>query len=173
MSKLLTRRTNRAASRAPPGVTTTMLNQRTLKNVIKMTGVGLHTGARVDLHLRRAAPDSGIVFHRIDLPQRVSIPARAESVGDTRLSSTLKKDGASISTVEHLMSALAGLGIDNLHVDVSGPEIPIMDGSAGPFVFLLQSAGIIEQSRPKRYLRIKSAIDARPDDNWARFDPHQ
>src|SRR5438093_7413528 len=130
MSKLLTRRTNRAAPRAPPGVTTTMLNQRTLKNAIKMTGVGLHTGARVDLHLRPAAPDSGIVFHRIDLPQRVSIPARAESVGDTRLSSTLKKDGASISTVEHLMSALSGLGIDNLHVDVAGPEIPIMDGSA-------------------------------------------
>src|SRR6266404_1639611 len=172
MSKLLTRRTNPAAPRSSPGATTPMLNQRTLKNAIKTTGVGLHTGARVDLHLRPAAPDSGIVFHRIDLPQTVSIPARAESVGDTRLSSTLKKDGASISTVEHLMSALAGLGIDNLHVDVAGPEIPIMDGSAGPFVFLLQSAGIVEQSAPKRYLRIKSAVEARQDDKWARFEPH-
>ena len=147
-----------------------MLNQRTLKNAIKMTGVGLHTGARVDLHLRPAAPDSGIVFHRIDLPQRVSIPARAESVGDTRLSSTLKKDGASISTVEHLMSALAGLGIDNLHVDVAGPEIPIMDGSAGPFVFLLQSAGVVEQAALKRYLRIKLPVEVRDGDKWARFE---
>src|SRR2546423_6467646 len=172
MLKLLTRRTNRATPRSSPGATTIMLNQRTLKNAIKTTGVGLHTGARVDLHLRPAAPDSGIVFHRVDLPQAISIPARAESVGDTRLSSTLKKDGASISTVEHLMSALAGLGIDNLHVDVAGPEIPIMDGSAGPFVFLLQSAGIVEQSAPKRYLRIKSTVEVSQDDKWARFEPH-
>src|SRR5437868_11064785 len=171
MSKLLTRRTNRAAPQNSPGATTIMLNQRTLKNSIKTTGVGLHTGARVDLHLRPAAPDSGIVFHRIDLPQAVSIPARAERVGDTRLSSTLKKDGASISTVEHLMSALAGLGIDNLHVDVAGPEIPIMDGSAGPFVFLLQSAGIVEQAALKRYLRIKATVEVRDGDKWARFEP--
>src|SRR5437764_40063 len=171
MLKLLTRRTNRATPRSSPGATTIMLNQRTLKNAIKMTGVGLHTGARVDLHLRPAAPDSGIVFHRIDLPQRVSMPARAESVGDTRLSSTLKKDGASISTVEHLMSALAGLGIDNLHIDVAGPEIPIMDGSAGPFVFLLQSAGIVEQAALKRYLRIKAPVEVRDGDKWARFEP--
>src|SRR5205809_6804137 len=119
MHKLLTRRTNRAAPRTSPGATTIMLNQRTLKNAIKTTGVGLHTGARVELHLRPAAPDSGIVFHRIDLAQTVSIPARAERVGDTRLSSTLRKDGASISTVEHLMSALSGLGVDNLHGDVA------------------------------------------------------
>src|SRR6266576_847046 len=170
MSKLLTRRMNPAAPRSSPGATTPMLNQRTLKNAIKTTGVGLHTGARVDRHLRPSAPDSGIVFHRIDLPQTVSIPARAESVGDTRLSSTLKKDGASISTVEHLMSALAGLGIDNLHIDVAGPEIPIMDGSAGPFVFLLQSAGIVEQAALKRYLRIKAPVEVRDGDKWARFE---
>jgi UDP-3-O-[3-hydroxymyristoyl] N-acetylglucosamine deacetylase len=122
-----------------------MLKQRTLKNPIKTTGVGLHTGARVEIVLRPRAPDTGIVFHRVDLEQPVSLPADASNVGDTRLSSTLRREGASISTVEHLMSALAGLGIDNLHVDVAGPEIPIMDGSAGPFVFLLQSAGIVEQ----------------------------
>src|SRR5437764_2052768 len=171
MSKLLTRRTNRAAPQNSPGATTIMLNQRTLKNSIKTTGVGLHTGARVDLHLRPAAADSGIVFHRVDLPQTVSIPARAGLVGDTRLSSTLRKDGASISTVEHLMSALSGLGIDNLHVDVAGPEIPIMDGSAGPFVFLLQSAGIVEQPAQKKYLRIRVPVEARDGDKWARFEP--
>src|SRR5947209_7618495 len=138
-----------------------MLKQRTLKSSIKTTGVGLHTGARVDLTLRPAPPDSGIVFHRVDLAQSVAISALAANVGDTRLSSSLEKDGVKISTVEHLMSALAGLGIDNLHVDVAGPELPIMDGSAGPFVFLLQSAGIVEQSVPKRYLRIKSVVEAR------------
>ena len=116
-----------------------MLRQRTLKNKIKSTGVGLHTGVRVELMLRPAPPDTGIVFHRTDLPKPVTIAADARNVGDTRLSSSLEKDGARISTVEHLMSALAGLGIDNLHVDVAGPEIPIMDGSAGPFVFLLQA----------------------------------
>src|SRR5215467_15356416 len=149
-----------------------MLRQSTLKKLIKTTGVGLHTGARVDLTLRPAAPDTGIVFHRVDLPQRVSIPADARNVGDTRLSSSLELNGARVSTVEHLMSALAGLGIDNLHVDVAGPELPILDGSAGPFVFLLQSAGIEEQSAPKRYLRIKSPVEVRQDDKWARFEPH-
>jgi UDP-3-O-[3-hydroxymyristoyl] N-acetylglucosamine deacetylase len=149
-----------------------MLRQRTLKKKIKSTGVGLHTGVRVELMLRPAPPNTGIVFHRTDLPQAVTIVADARNVGDTRLSSTLEKDGARISTVEHLMSALAGLGIDNLHVDVAGPEIPIMDGSAGPFVFLLQSAGIVEQSAPKRYLRVKSTVEARQDDKWARFEPH-
>jgi UDP-3-O-[3-hydroxymyristoyl] N-acetylglucosamine deacetylase len=139
--------------------------------VTKTTGVGLHTGARVELTLRPAAPDNGIVFHRVDLPDPVAIPARAENVGDTRLSSTLKRDGASISTVEHLMSALAGLGIDNLHVDVAGPEVPIMDGSAGPFVFLLQAAGIVEQPAPKKYLRIKSTVEVVDGDKWARFEP--
>jgi UDP-3-O-[3-hydroxymyristoyl] N-acetylglucosamine deacetylase len=149
-----------------------MLRQSTLKKLIKTTGVGLHTGARVDLTLRPAAPDTGIVFHRVDLPQPVSIPADARNVGDTRLSSSLELDGARVSTVEHLMSALAGLGIDNLHVDVAGPELPILDGSAGPFVFLLQSAGIEEQSAPKRYLRIKSPVEIRQDDKWASFEPH-
>jgi len=149
-----------------------MLRQSTLKKLIKTTGVGLHTGARVDLTLRPAAPDTGIVFHRVDLPQPISIPADARNVGDTRLSSSLELNGARVSTVEHLMSALAGLGIDNLHVDVAGPELPILDGSAGPFVFLLQSAGIEEQSAPKRYLRIKSPVEIRQDDKWARFEPH-
>jgi UDP-3-O-[3-hydroxymyristoyl] N-acetylglucosamine deacetylase len=148
-----------------------MLKQRTLKTAIKTTGVGLHTGARVELNLRPAAPDTGIVFHRVDLPSVVSIPAQAQYVGDTRLSSTLKLDGATVSTVEHLMSALAGLGIDNLHVDVAGPELPIMDGSAGPFVFLLQSAGIAEQSADKRYLRIEQPVEVRDGDKWARFEP--
>jgi UDP-3-O-[3-hydroxymyristoyl] N-acetylglucosamine deacetylase len=149
-----------------------MLMQRTLRSVTRTTGVGLHTGARVELTLRPAAADTGIVFHRVDLPTPVTIPARAEFVGDTRLSSTLKRDGASISTVEHLMSALAGLGIDNLHVDVAGPELPIMDGSAGPFVFLLQSAGVEEQNAPKKYLRIRTPVEARDGDKWARFEPH-
>jgi UDP-3-O-[3-hydroxymyristoyl] N-acetylglucosamine deacetylase len=148
-----------------------MLRQRTLKTTIRTTGVGLHTGARVELTLRPAPVDAGIVFHRTDLPTTVSIPAKAQNVGDTRLSSTLALDGASISTVEHLMSALAGLGIDNLHVDVAGPELPIMDGSAGPFVFLLQSAGIVEQAAPKRYLRVRAPVEMRDGDKWARFDP--
>src|SRR5438552_10540909 len=148
-----------------------MLKQRTLKSSIKTTGVGRHTGARVDLTLRPAPPDSGIVFHRVDLAQSVAIPALAANVGDTRLSSSLEKDGAKISTVEHLMSALAGLGIDNLHVDVAGPEIPIMDGSAGPFVFLLQSAGIVEQEVAKKYLRVVEPVEVRDGDKWARFDP--
>lgn len=148
-----------------------MLKQRTLKTTIRTTGVGLHTGARVELVLRPAAPNAGIVFHRVDLEQPVAIPADATHVGDTRLSSTLKHGGASISTVEHVMSALAGLGIDNLHIDVAGPEIPIMDGSAGPFVFLLQSAGIVEQDAPKHYLRILESVEVRDGDKWARFDP--
>jgi UDP-3-O-[3-hydroxymyristoyl] N-acetylglucosamine deacetylase len=149
-----------------------MLKQRTLKTTIKATGVGLHTGARVELALRPAAPDTGVVFHRVDLEPPVSIPAHAAHVGDTRLSSTLRRDGVSISTVEHLMSALAGLGIDNLHVDVAGPEIPILDGSAGPFVFLLQAAGILEQDAPKRYLRILLPVEVKDGDKWARFDPY-
>ncbi|HEY1326206.1 MAG TPA: UDP-3-O-acyl-N-acetylglucosamine deacetylase [Casimicrobiaceae bacterium] len=148
-----------------------MLKQRTLKTAIKTTGVGLHTGARVEISLRPATADTGIVFHRVDLPTAVSIPAQAQYVGDTRLSSTLKLDGASVSTVEHLMSALAGLGIDNLHIDVAGPELPIMDGSAGPFVFLLQSAGIAEQGAYKRYLRVERPVEVRDGDKWARFEP--
>ena len=148
-----------------------MLQQRTLQSLTRTTGVGLHTGARVEMVLRPAPPDTGIVFHRTDLPGAAAIPAIAANVGDTRLSSTLKAGGASVSTVEHLMSALAGLGIDNLHVDVAGPELPIMDGSAGPFVFLLQTAGIVEQKARKRYLRVTSPVEVRDGDRWARFEP--
>jgi UDP-3-O-[3-hydroxymyristoyl] N-acetylglucosamine deacetylase len=149
-----------------------MLKQRTLKTTIRTTGVGLHTGARVELVLRPAPPNTGVVFHRVDLERPVDLPATAELVGDTRLSSTLKVGGTSVSTVEHVMSALAGLGIDNLHVDVAGPEIPIMDGSAGPFVVLLQSAGIVEQDAPKSFLRVTAPVEVRDGDKWARFDPH-
>jgi len=148
-----------------------MLLQRTLKTAIKTTGVGLHTGVRVDLVLRPAAPDTGVVFHRVDLVPPVAIPADARNVGDTRLSSTLRHGGASVSTVEHILSALAGLGIDNLHIDIAGPEIPIMDGSAGPFVFLLQSAGIVEQDIPKSFLRVLAPVEVNDGDKWARFDP--
>jgi UDP-3-O-[3-hydroxymyristoyl] N-acetylglucosamine deacetylase len=148
-----------------------MLKQRTLKKATKTTGVGLHTGARVEMGLRPAPVNTGIVFHRTDLPQSAAIPALAVNVGDTRLSSTLKGNGGSVSTVEHLMSALAGLGIDNLFVDIAGPEIPIMDGSAGPFVFLVQSVGIVEQADAKRYLRVKSAVEVTDGDKWARFEP--
>ena len=148
-----------------------MLKQRTLHKATKTTGVGVHTGARVEMALRPAPPDTGIVFQRTDLPRSAAIPALAANVGDTRLSSTLKVDAASVSTVEHLMSALAGLGIDNLYVDIAGPELPIMDGSAGPFVFLLQSAGIVEQAASKRYLRVTSAVEVSDGDKWARFEP--
>jgi len=148
-----------------------MLRQRTLKTAARTTGVGLHTGARVDLVLRPAAAHAGIVFHRSDLTGSAPIPASATVIGDTRLSSTLRVGDAGISTVEHLMSALAGLGIDNLNVDVSGPEVPIMDGSAAPFVFMLQSAGIVQQDAPKRYLRIISPVEVRDGDKWARFEP--
>ncbi|HEY7904798.1 MAG TPA: UDP-3-O-acyl-N-acetylglucosamine deacetylase [Casimicrobiaceae bacterium] len=148
-----------------------MLKQRTLKTATRTTGVGLHTGARVELALRPAPVDHGIVFHRPDLPGAPAIAGHAANVGDTRLSSTLRDGVASVSTVEHLMSALAGLGIDNLDVDVAGPELPIMDGSAGPFVFLLQSAGVVEQNAPKKYLRVTRPIEARDGDKWARFDP--
>lgn len=135
-----------------------MVKQRTLRNVIQATGVGLHTGDKVYLTLRPAPVDTGVVFCRVDLDPVVEIPARAEFVGDTTLATTLAKDGARISTVEHLMSALAGMGIDNVYIDVTAPELPIMDGSAGPFVFLIQSAGIEEQNAPKRFIRIKQPI---------------
>jgi UDP-3-O-[3-hydroxymyristoyl] N-acetylglucosamine deacetylase len=148
-----------------------MLKQRTLKAATKTTGVGLHTGVRVELGLRPAPVDTGIVFNRTDLRQPVAIPAQAANVGDTRLSSTLRQGGTSVSTVEHLMSALAGVGIDNLYVDVAGPEIPIMDGSAGPFVFLLQSAGIVEQQANKRYVRVLMPVEVKDGDKWARFEP--
>ena len=149
-----------------------MIRQRTLKNIIRATGVGLHTGNKVFLTLRPAAPDSGIVFRRVDLNPPVDIPACPARVGDTRLSTTLEAGGARVSTVEHLLSAFAGLGIDNAYVDVSAAEVPIMDGSAGPFVFLLQSAGIEEQNRPKRFIRIKRPLSVEDGDKFARFEPY-
>jgi UDP-3-O-[3-hydroxymyristoyl] N-acetylglucosamine deacetylase len=150
-----------------------MIRQRTLKNVIRATGIGLHTGEKVYLTLRPAAVDTGIVFRRVDLDPPVEIPARAENVGDTTLSTSLVSDGARVATVEHLLSALAGLGIDNAYVDVSAPEVPIMDGSAGPFVFLVQSAGVEDQNAPKRFIRIKKPVQVEDGDKWARFEPFE
>jgi UDP-3-O-[3-hydroxymyristoyl] N-acetylglucosamine deacetylase len=149
-----------------------VLKQRTLKSAIQATGVGLHTGRKVTMTLRPAQPDNGIVFRRIDLPQPVDIHASARAVTDTRLCSAVEGEGAKVATVEHLMSALAGLGIDNLYVDLTGPEVPIMDGSAGPFLYLLQSAGIEEQRVPKRFFRIRRPVEVREGDKWARFEPH-
>jgi len=148
-----------------------MIKQRTLKNVIRATGVGIHSGEKVFLTLRPAAPDSGIIFRRVDFALRNEILARAEHVGDTSLSTTLTRGDVRIMTVEHLLSALAGLGIDNAYVDLSAPEVPIMDGSAGPYVFLIQSAGIEEQNAPKRFIRIKKPIRVEDGDKWARFEP--
>jgi UDP-3-O-[3-hydroxymyristoyl] N-acetylglucosamine deacetylase len=149
-----------------------MIRQRTIKRLIKSTGVGLHTGRKVVMTLRPAQPDTGIVFRRIDLDKPVDIRAEARAVTDTRLCSALEGGGAKVATVEHLMSALAGLGIDNLYVDLAGPEVPIMDGSAGPFVFLLQSAGIEEQRAPKRFFRIRRPVEVGDGDKWARFEPY-
>lgn len=150
-----------------------MIKQRTLKNIIRATGVGLHTGEKVYLTLRPAPVDNGIVFRRVDLPDPVEIRACPENVSDTRLSTTLEHDGVRVSTVEHLMSALAGMGIDNVYVELTAPEVPIMDGSAGPFVFLIQSAGIAEQPAPKRFIRIKRKIKLADDDKWAAFEPFE
>ena len=158
---------------AAGGENTLMIRQRTLKNVIRATGVGLHTGEKVFLTLRPAAVDTGIVFRRVDLPQPMDIPATAENVGNTQLSTTLEKDGVEISTVEHLLSAFAGLGVDNAYVDVSAPEVPIMDGSAGPFVFLIQSAGVEEQNALKKFIRIKDAVEVTDGDKIARFEPFE
>ncbi len=148
-----------------------MIRQRTLKNSIRATGVGLHSGEKVYLTLRPAPIDRGIVFRRVDLDPVVEIDAKAESVGDTMLSTTLVNGNVKVSTVEHLLSALAGLGIDNCYVELSAPEVPIMDGSAGPFVFLIQSAGIEEQAAPKKFIRIKKEITVKEDDKIATFLP--
>jgi UDP-3-O-[3-hydroxymyristoyl] N-acetylglucosamine deacetylase len=149
-----------------------MIRQRTLKNIVRATGVGLHTGAKVYLTLRPAAPNSGIIFRRVDLNPVVEIKADPYAVGDTRLSSCLERDGARVQTVEHLMSALAGLGIDNVYVDLTSGEVPIMDGSASPFVFLLQSAGIEEQPVAKKFIRIKKSVEVRQGDKWVKFEPY-
>jgi UDP-3-O-[3-hydroxymyristoyl] N-acetylglucosamine deacetylase len=150
-----------------------MIRQRTLKNVIRATGVGLHSGKKVYMTLRPAPVDTGIVFVRTDLDPEVQVPARAENVTDTTLCTALTHGGAKVATVEHLMSAFAGLGIDNAYVDLSAPEVPIMDGSAGPFVFLIQSAGISEQSAAKKFIRIKREVTVRDGDKEATFRPHQ
>lgn len=149
-----------------------MLKQRTIKSLVKTVGIGLHSGRKVTLTLRPAPAGTGIVFTRVDLDPAVEIPATASAIGDTRLASVLQKDGARVSTVEHLMSACAGLGIDNLYVDVDAEEIPIMDGSAASFVFLLQSAGIEEQGAAKRFIRVTKPVEIREGDKLARLDPY-
>ena len=150
-----------------------MIRQRTVKTLVRATGVGLHSGARVNLTLRPAPVDTGIVFRRIDLPEPRDFNVTPERVVDTRLCSALEGNGARVATVEHLMSALAGLGIDNLHVDLDGPEVPILDGSAAPFVYLLQTAGIETQSAAKRFIRVKRSVRVEEGDKWAEFTPHE
>lgn len=149
-----------------------MLRQRTLKTHIRATGVGLHSGEKVFMTLRPAPADTGIVFRRTDLDPVVEVPADASLVTETTLCTGLTCGPAKVQTVEHLLSALAGLGIDNAYVELTAAEVPIMDGSAGPFVFLLQSAGIVEQDAPKRFLRIRKQVEVREGDKWARFTPH-
>ncbi len=153
-----------------------MLKQRTLKSLIRASGVGLHSGVKVNLTLRPAASNTGIVFRRVDLDPVIDLPASALSVGDTRMCSCLERDGAKVGTIEHLMSALAGLGVDNAYIDLDAAEVPILDGSASPFVFLIQSAGIEEQPAPNTFIRIKRPIEVRESDRngdkWARFEPY-
>ncbi|MEC9248078.1 MAG: UDP-3-O-acyl-N-acetylglucosamine deacetylase [Pseudomonadota bacterium] len=148
-----------------------MITQRTLKNAIRATGVGLHTGKQIFLTLRAAPVNTGIVFRRTDLSNDTDIQACIENVGDTSLSTSLSKDGVHVSTVEHLLSAFAGLGVDNAYVDLSAPEVPIMDGSASPFVFLIQSAGLVEQREPKKFLKVKKEVSVTDGDKSAKFSP--
>jgi len=150
-----------------------MLRQRTLKSLIRASGVGLHTGQKVRMTLRPAPADTGIVFRRVDLASPVDIPARAELVGEARLASTLVKGDVKIHTVEHLMSAFGGLGVDNAFVDLDAPELPIMDGSASPFVLLIQQAGIEQQAAPKRFLRVMRRVEVAEGDKWARLEPYE
>jgi UDP-3-O-[3-hydroxymyristoyl] N-acetylglucosamine deacetylase len=153
-----------------------MINQTTLKSIARTVGIGLHSGTRVELRLRPAAVDTGIVFRRTDLDPVVELPASPEAVGDTRMASTLERGGVRIATVEHLMSALAGLGIDNCYVDVDAPEIPIMDGSAASFVFLIRSVGVVEQAAARRFVRVLKPVEVREGEGsmakWARLEPH-
>ncbi|HUD34692.1 MAG TPA: UDP-3-O-acyl-N-acetylglucosamine deacetylase [Variovorax sp.] len=153
-----------------------MLQQRTLRTITRAVGVGLHSGQRVELTLRPSAPDTGIVFRRVDLPEPVDIPMTAEAVTDTRLASTVSRSGAKVQTVEHLMSACAGLGIDNMVIDITADEVPILDGSASSFVFLLQSAGIELQKAPRRFIKVLKTVEVREgqdaDAKWARLEPH-
>lgn len=149
-----------------------MLKQRTLKKQVGATGVGLHNGQKVTLTLCPAAADTGIIFRRTDLPGQPEIQASPEAVKDTRMCSALEQNGARVATVEHLMSALAGLGVDNIVIEVNASEIPIMDGSSGPFIFLLQSAGIVEQQAAKKFIRIKKLVEVKDSDKWAKFEPY-
>jgi UDP-3-O-[3-hydroxymyristoyl] N-acetylglucosamine deacetylase len=153
-----------------------MVRQRTLKTLTRAVGVGLHSGQRVELTLRPAQPDTGIVFRRIDLPIPVDIPVSASAVTDTRLASTISNGAAKIHTVEHLMSACAGLGLDNLYIDITGEEVPILDGSSASFVFLLQSAGIELQNAPRRFLRVLKPVEVREGEGdnlkWVRLEPY-
>lgn len=153
-----------------------MIRQKTLKSIARTVGIGLHSGKRVELSLRPAAVDTGIVFRRTDLDPPVDFPVSAAIVGDTRMASTLEVDGVRMATVEHLMSALAGMGIDNCYVDVDAPEIPIMDGSAASFVFLIRSVGLVDQNAPRRFVRVLKSIEVRDGEGdnakWARLDPH-
>jgi len=153
-----------------------VLQQRTLKTISRAVGMGLHSGQRVELTLRPAPPDSGIVFRRVDLPEPVDIPINAEAVTDTRLASTISSGGAKVQTIEHLMSACAGLGIDNLLIDITADEVPILDGSASSFVFLLQSAGIALQKAPRRFIRLLAPVEVREgegaNEKWARLEPY-
>ena len=153
-----------------------MLQQRTIKTITRAVGVGLHSGQRVELTLRPAQPDTGIVFRRVDLPEPVDIPVNAMAIVDTRMASTIGVGGAKVHTVEHLMSACAGLGIDNLYIDITAEEVPILDGSSASFVFLLQSAGVEKQSAPKRFIRVLKPVEIRQGEGaalkWARLDPY-
>ncbi len=149
-----------------------MVRQRTLKKPVQATGVGLHSGNKVSLMLRPAPPNSGIIFRRVDMSPAPEIPAEAYAVHDTRLNTCIEANGVRVGTVEHLMSAFAGLGIDNAFVDMTGAEVPIMDGSAGTFIFMLQSAGIEEQPAAKKFIRIKKTVEVKEGDKWVRFDPY-
>ncbi|MDO8351337.1 MAG: UDP-3-O-acyl-N-acetylglucosamine deacetylase [Gallionella sp.] len=149
-----------------------MVKQRTLKTSVSVTGVGLHSGEKVTLSLRPAPVNSGIVFRRVDVKPVEEIKAQAHCVHDTRLSTCMEQNGVRVATIEHLMSALAGLGIDNAFVEMDGAEVPIMDGSAGTFIFLLQSAGIVEQSAAKKFIRIKKTVEVKQGDKWVRFEPY-
>ena len=149
-----------------------MVKQRTLKNSVSVTGVGLHSGEKVTLGLRPAPVNTGIVFRRVDVKPVEEIRARAEMVHDTRLSTCMEQNGVRVATIEHLMSALAGLGVDNAYVDLDSAEVPIMDGSAGTFIFLLQTTGIVEQSAAKKFMRVKKVVEIKHGDKWVRFEPH-
>lgn len=150
-----------------------MIRQRTLKNLIRATGVGLYSGEKIRLTLRPAPADSGIIFRRIDLTSPVEIPARVEHVGEAGTSACLQKDGVNVTAVEHMLSAFAGLGVDNAYVDLDAPEVPVMDGSAGPFVFLIQSAGITEQAAAKRFIRVRRRVQVSDGERWARLEPYE